>query len=101
MKITNLCLQQMKCRLSRNNEVGNHSWNGAHLSPYCEELESQPPVVGPQEVCPDAEKFYQLQRVQEVHRQQVDHGGRVEHPSSGEAHYALSNEVNMAPVVGH
>jgi hypothetical protein len=25
----------------------------------------------------------------------------VEHPSSGEAHYALSNEVNMAPVVGH
>jgi hypothetical protein len=25
----------------------------------------------------------------------------VEHPSSGEAHYALSKEVNMATVVGH
>jgi len=37
--------------------------NEADLTPYCEELEPQSPVVGPQEVCSDTEDLNHLQCV--------------------------------------
>lgn len=60
-----------------------------YLTPYCEELEPQASVVGPQEVCPDRKDFQQLQCVQEVHGEQVEHRDSVKHVSSVDAHLEL------------
>jgi hypothetical protein len=54
------------------------SGNESNLAPNCEELESQPPVVDPQEVCPGAKDLQHLQSVQQVHVQEVDSTDGVE-----------------------
>lgn len=49
--------------------------------------------MGPQKVCSNTEDLYQLQGVENVHRQEVERSCCVEHLSSDAAHFALPRQM--------